>query len=90
MGPGIALLAAGSITAAGAVARGGWPSPRIFVGSAIAGAALLGVAQVSPEVASRFATLVVITALLTSGYDLAVGLNRLVNLAPTPPKEVAL
>lgn len=76
MGPGLALLTAGGISATAAIVRGGWPSPRIFIGSAIAGAALLGVAEVSPEVAGKFATLVLITAFLTSGVELSTAVTR--------------
>ena len=78
MGPGIALLAAGALTATAAVVKGKAPSPSIFAGAAIAGGALLGLAQVSPDVASRFATLVVLTAILTSGAELALGASRLI------------
>lgn len=82
MGPGLALLTAGALTATAAISRGGWPEPRIFIGSAIAGAALLGIAEVSPEVASKFATLVLITALLTSGVEVSTAVTRLIGGTP--------
>ena len=77
MGPGIALLAAGAVTMAGQIAKGKTPRPRIIIGAAIAGGALVGLGQASPEVASRFATLILVTALLTSGADLATGVRNL-------------
>ena len=76
MGPGIAILAAGGLTAVARVVNGRKPEPAIFAGAVIGGAALLAIAQVSPELASRFGTLVVITALLTAGADVATGASR--------------
>lgn len=78
MGPGFAMLAVGGLTATARVVKGHKPEPAIFAGAVIAGAVLLAVAQASPELASRFAMLVVITSLLTSGADIAAGALRLI------------
>jgi hypothetical protein len=89
MGPGIALLTAGGITAVGQIARGRPPSPRILIGSAIAGGLLIGLGRSSPELASRFGTLVLLTAALTSGADVALAISRLLGTAPTEQETTA-
>lgn len=78
MGPGIALLIAGGLTMAAQASRGSAPAPRILIGSAIVGGVLVGVGQKSPELAGKFATLILVTALLTSGSDLAKAASRLI------------
>jgi hypothetical protein len=87
MGPGLTILAAGGITAIGQISRKQWPTPRIIIGTGVAGAALLIVAQSSPELAQKFATLVLITALLTSGYDVSKGVTAALNRTPPPQQE---
>lgn len=83
MGPGFAALGAGGITIAGYLARGRTPPPAVFIGAGIAGVALLTLASASPELASRFGTLVLLTALLTSGADVARGVSRAVGSSKT-------
>lgn len=85
MGPGIALLAAGGLTTIAGITRGRPPSPRVMIGAAIAGGVLVAVGGRSPELAAKFGTLVLVTALLTSGADLALAAGRL--LAITPPTK---
>ena len=90
MGPGFALLTVGAITGTAALVRGELPSSRVFAGAAIAGGVLVAVGQASPDVASRFATVVLITALLTSGVELATAAGRLTGIStssPTPRTE---
>lgn len=92
MGPGFAAIGAGAITATGYFARGKKPPAGVFIGAGIAGVALLVIAQGSPQVASRFGTLIVLTALLTSGVDVARGINRAIGqpattTAPAPAAD---
>ena len=79
MTPSITLAAAAAITAVGYLARGRTPAPRIFIGAAVAGTALALIGQAAPEAAARFAGVVLLTALLTSGYDVAQGVNAALN-----------
>lgn len=79
MAPGIAILAAGGITAVAAIVRGAKPSPNVIAGAVIAGGILTAIAAQSPDVAGKYATLVLITAILTSGADIATGISRLVS-----------
>lgn len=71
MGPGFSIAAAGALSAVAQIVRGEWPSARILVGVGIAGAALLTIAQSSPELASAFGTLVLVTSLMVNGVDVA-------------------
>lgn len=89
MGPGFAALGAGAITATAYLARGKTPPPAVFIGAGVAGVALLLVAQASPAVAGRFGTLILLTALLTSGVDVARGVNRAVGNTTTTTGPVA-
>lgn len=82
MGPGFTILAAGGLTVLGSIARGQAPSPRIFLGTAIAGAGILALANFQPDAAAKFAAVVFLTALLTSGYDVATGVNRALGTEP--------
>ena len=75
MTPSVTLAAAAALTAVGALARGQAPAPRIFVGAAVGGLALAGLAQLAPEAAVRFAGVVLLTALVTSGYDVSKGIT---------------
>lgn len=79
MNPALILAAAAGVTALGALARGTTPAPRIFVGAAVGGVVLAGFASLDPQLASRFAGVVLITALLTSGYDVAKGVQSALN-----------
>lgn len=80
MGPALSIAGAGAITAIAQIARGEWPSARLIAGVGIAGAALLMVASKSPELASAFGTLVLVTALMVSGVDLAKAAGNALNL----------
>lgn len=82
MGPGLTIAAAGLVTVVGAIVRKQSPSPRIFVGTAVAGGAILAIASWNAEVASKLALVVFLTALLTSGYDVARGVNQAINRTP--------
>lgn len=75
MSPALLIAAAGGLTIVGNIAAKKAPSPRIFVGIAVAGAGMLGLAQLAPEAAQQLATVVLLTALLTSGYDVASGVS---------------
>jgi hypothetical protein len=76
MGPGLTIAGAGLLTVLGSIARKQAPHPRIFLGTAVAGAGVLILAQHSPDAAAKFAAVVFLTALLTSGYDVAQGVTR--------------
>jgi hydrogenase/urease accessory protein HupE len=69
------IAGAAGLTAAAALARGHAPAPRIFVGAVVAGTVLAIASQAAPQAAQRFAGVVFLTALLTSGYDVAKGVN---------------
>lgn len=73
------IAAAAGLTVTAALVRRQAPAPRIFVGAAVAGTALALVAHAAPTAASRFAGVVLLTALLTSGYDVAKGVNNALN-----------
>jgi|CXWL01.1.fsa_nt_gi hypothetical protein len=79
MAPALLVTAAGTLTVVGQLAAGRAPSPRIFLGVAIAGAGMLGLAQAAPDAATQLATVVLITALLTSGYDVSRGIGNALN-----------
>lgn len=85
MTPALLVAAAGAITIIGQIVAGKPPAPRIFIAVPIAGAGMLALAQWSPELAYRLAAVVFLTALLTSGYDVAKGVNNSLGLK-TPPK----
>lgn len=84
MGPALQVGIAGGLTIIGAIARGDAPSPRIFVGVAVAGAGVLGLAQLAPDAARSLATVILLTALLTSGYDVARGVGSALNRKDQP------
>lgn len=89
MGPGFTVLLAGGVTSLAYMAKGDWPPPRIFIGSAIAGTGLMAVARKYPGPAQQFASLILLTALVTSGVDVAQGLNRALGAPlPTDPKPI--
>ena len=79
MSPAWMIAGAGALTLTAQLARGQAPSPRVVIGAAVAGGALLLIAQGAPEAAGKFAGLVLTTALLTSGYDVAQGVARALN-----------
>lgn len=79
MGPAWSIAGAGAITAIAQIARGEWPGVRIVAGVAIGGAALLVIGGKSPELASAFGTLVLVTALMVSGVDIARAVNNSLN-----------
>lgn len=79
MSTGVLIAGAAGMTALAYIARGDMPPPRVFLGGAIAGGAFLAIAQASPDLAARLAAVVFITALLTSGYDVAQGVGRALN-----------
>lgn len=83
MGPAFAILGAAGVTALGQAAKGKVPSPTIIVGGAVAGAAMAALAGPSPELAGKFATLVLLTALLTSGADVALAVFHLLGVNPS-------
>jgi hypothetical protein len=71
MGPGIKVLAAGALTATAQIVNGRMPSPRLIAGVGITGLVLVSIAGKSPEIAGAFGTLILLTALMVSGYDVA-------------------
>lgn len=91
MGPALTIAAAGGLTIVGTIARGKAPLPRVFVGIVIAGGGVLAIAQYSPEIAAKLSAVVFLTALLTSGYDVATGAQRALSVKPsaaiTPPTK---
>lgn len=76
MSPAFKIATAGALTILGTIARHKAPAPRVFIGVVAAGAILLLVADSAPEAANAFGTVVLLTALLTSGYDVAQGINH--------------
>lgn len=76
MTPAWLIASAAGLTIIGNIAAKRAPSPRVFVGAAVAGAGFLALAQVQPELATKLAAVALITALLTSGYDVAQGVTR--------------
>ena len=86
MAPALSGLAAAGITMVGQLAHGRTPSPVILVGGAIAGGALAALAGPSPELAAKFGTLVLLTALLTSGADVALAVFNLLGINPPEGK----
>lgn len=79
MGPALLIAAAGGLTLLAQISRGNAPHPRVFIGVAIAGGGMLAIAQFSPELAAKMAGLVFTTALVTSGYDVATGVQKALN-----------
>lgn len=79
MGPGLVIVTASGIVILGRLSKGESPHPRIFLGAVIAGAGMLTLAQFSPEVAAKLAGVVLMTAIMTSGYDVAQGVTRALN-----------
>lgn len=75
----ILVAAAGGLTVLGELARGELPRPAVFIGTAGVGLALLIAAQAAPTLAHGFAVVILLTALLTSGYDVAAGIVRALN-----------
>jgi len=79
MGPALLIGIAGGLTVIGQISKGETPHPRVFLGVFIAGAGVLAIAQWSPELAQKFAGVVLTTSLLTSGYDASKGAARALN-----------
>lgn len=79
MGPAMLIGLAGGLTVIGQMSKGQPPHPRVFLGVFIAGAGVLALAQWSPEVAQKFAGVVLTTSILTSGYDASKGAARALN-----------
>lgn len=73
------VLGAGGITALAQISKGTLPASRVFIGTAVAGTVILGLAEVNPELGVKFAALVFLTSLLTNGYDLAQSVTRKVS-----------
>lgn len=70
------VATAGGLTVLGELARGQRPRPAVFVGTAGVGFVLLIVSSSAPQVAHGFALVILLTALLTSGFDVAAGITR--------------
>lgn len=79
MGPALLVAAAGGLTVLAQISRNKPPHPRVFLGVVIAGGGMLALGQFSPEVAAKLAGLVFTTALVTSGYDVAMGVQKALN-----------
>lgn len=75
----VATLATSTLIVAGArMARGELPRVRVFIGGTVAAFALTLLAGPMPALARGLATLAILTTALTSGYDLAKALAKLV------------
>lgn len=70
------VLGAGALTILGELSRGETPRPAVFIGTAAAGLGIMFAAMGAPGPAHGLALVVFLTALLTSGYDVAQGVNR--------------
>ena len=75
----VAIGAATLIVAGARLAKGETPRLRVFLGGTIAAVVLSVAAGVLPGLARGIATLAILGALLTSGYDLARPLAALVS-----------
>lgn len=75
----VLIAGAGALTIGGTLARGETPKVSTFIGTAGAGLFVLAMTAVNPKLGTGFALVVFLTALLTSGYDLAGGVSRALN-----------
>lgn len=73
------VLGAGALTIIGELSRGESPRPAVFIGTAGAGLAIMFASFAAPDLAHGFAVVVFLTALLTSGYDVANGVVKALN-----------
>lgn len=75
----ITAIGGATLIVAGAqLAKGETPRLRVFIGGTIAAFTLAAAAAFLPGLAKGIATLAILGALLTSGYDLAKPLAKLV------------
>lgn len=75
----VAIGAATLIVAGARLAKGETPRLRVFIGGTVAAFTLSAAAGFVPGLARGIATLAILGALLTSGYDLAKPLAKLVS-----------
>lgn len=75
----VAIGSATLIVAGAQLAKGNTPRLRVFIGGTIAAFVLAAAAGVLPGLARGLATLAILGALLSSGYDLAKPLAKLVS-----------
>jgi hypothetical protein len=76
-------FAAGTITALGQLARGDGLQPRTIIATGILGVLMLSLESVNRDLARGIAAIVLTTAVLTSGADVAEGINRTINRPTT-------
>lgn len=72
-------IAATVITALGTMASGELPRLRVFIAGGAAAIVLGGLAAILPSVASLFAVLIILGAVLGPGYSLINAAGRLIN-----------
>ena len=75
----VAIGSATLIVAGARLAKGETPRLRVFIGGTVAAFALAALAGIVPGLARGLATLAILGALLTSGYDLVKPLASLVS-----------
>lgn len=75
----VAIGSATLIVAGAQLAKGRTPRLRVFIGGTIAAFILAAASNVLPGLARGIATLAILGAVLTSGYDLAKPLASLVS-----------
>lgn len=67
------------VVSAAQLAKGQLPKARVFIGGAVAAFILSAMAGPLPGVARGLATIAILGALLTSGYDLARPVIKIIN-----------
>lgn len=75
----VLIAGAGGLTLLGELARGETPRAAVMIGTAGAGALVMLLGMANEQLAHGLALVVFLTALLTSGYDLAAGIGRALN-----------
>lgn len=86
MRPAYLVLVAGAVTAAGQLATGTTPRPRILIGAGVAGLVIAAIDGPQPRVAQGLAGLILLTSILTSGAAVAQGVAKaLTEYQPTTP-----
>jgi hypothetical protein len=72
------VLATGGLTVARYLSEGTWPAPRVFIGTGLAGLFIVAAGTINATLATGFATVLFLTALLTHGAQLARAVARIV------------
>ena len=79
MSPAFKVAFAGGITAIAQIMRGEWPSAGLFYAVGIGGAALLLIQPAAPKAVDAFGSLILLTAVLVSGAEIAKAATNAIN-----------